>query len=176
MNKGAVFIHGLHKVAKLLFVDHSKSTVEQGLSKPFLWGRTNYICAVKRASYFSPDKRGDKGNLLSVEVDGRGFLRILFLIFLLHIWPSHFLPHNLIHDTCLINTTEARSLRWAKAKGTWWHAAKGSHLLSSWVHISLFPVYTSLTGCKGKLLRCLSCLLCFTSVVLPCWFSAEVLE
>lgn len=48
---------------------------------------------------------------------------------------------------------------------TVWHAAiacfqTSSHLAFSWVHMSLFSVCTSLTGCNRKLLRCLSCFLC----------------
>ena len=146
-NKGAAFIHGLHKVPELWIVDHSKSTEEQGLSKPLLWGKTNYICAVKRASYFSPDKQGDKDDLLSVEVDGRGFLRILFLLLLLcfPFFPPllHVRPHSLTEtfnlDTCQMSTAEAR-----RAKGS-----GGDMLLrraSSCVHLSLFPVLHFIDG------------------------------
>lgn len=90
------------------------STQEQGLSKPFLRGQTNYICAVKRASYFSPDKTGWQRNLLSVEVNCKGLFEnslplVSFLLyFLLHIRP---------HETLLAGTTEAYSSQWAEGAG-----------------------------------------------------------
>lgn len=79
-----------------------------------------------------------------------------------YISPHFFLPHTLNHDM----SDEHDWSTWLRLskRNTRWRAAKAcfqpnSHRPSSWVHISLFPVCTSLTGCNTKLLRCPSCFL-----------------
>lgn len=52
------------------------------MQKPFLQRKKLYLC-FKHVNYFSADKPSDKENpnMLSLEVDGRGLLNILFLLF-----------------------------------------------------------------------------------------------